>query len=79
MVFEGNCPQCRYHYIGWALRHRQHQTCPKCGAELKITNGSQMVIMPNKVSAFKKRVINLLNTPILDNHGKNNEDNQDSN
>ena len=79
MVLEGNCPQCGYNYAGWALRHRQHQTCPKCGAELKITNGGQMFIKPNNSSMFKKRIIDLLKTPILPNHGKKNEYNQDSN
>ena len=35
-MLEGVCPKCGTHYFGWALTQRQHQTCPKCGAVLKI-------------------------------------------
>ncbi len=34
---------CGTHRIGFALRNPRHQTCPKCGAGLEITNGGRRV------------------------------------
>lgn len=42
-VLEGKCPKCGTHRIGFALRNPRHQTCPKCGAGLEITNGGRKV------------------------------------
>ena len=35
----GRCPNCGLRCYGWALRYSRHQTCPKCGTGLEITNG----------------------------------------
>ncbi|MHA2068267.1 MAG: hypothetical protein ACXABY_28225 [Candidatus Thorarchaeota archaeon] len=79
MVFEGNCPECRHHVYGWALQYPQHQTCPECGAKLKITDPDHSVIIEeNYRSSKKKRIIDLFNTPIFPNHGEKKENDQDS-
>ena len=39
-LLKGKCPKCgREYIIGWALCNPEHQTCPKCGAKLEITEG----------------------------------------
>ena len=38
-MLEGKCPKCGFYRIGWALRNPRHQTCPKCGVGLEITDG----------------------------------------
>ncbi len=42
-MLEGKCPKCGTHRIGFALRNPRHQTCPKCGAGLEITNGGRRI------------------------------------
>ena len=42
-MLEGKCPKCGFHRVGWALRNPRHQTCPKCGVELEITEDGRMV------------------------------------
>ncbi len=42
-MLEGKCPKCGTHRIGFALRNPRHQTCPKCGAGLEITNGARRI------------------------------------
>ena len=44
-MFEGKCPKCGTHRIGWALRFPRHQTCPKCGAALEITEDGRRVFI----------------------------------
>ena len=78
MVLEGNCPKCGYHSVGWALQYPQRQTCPQCGAKLKITNHSHRVVERNSLSTIKKHIIDVLNTPIPPSHGKKKENSQDS-
>ena len=34
----GRCPKCGFEYRGWALHNPRHQTCPKCGEALIITD-----------------------------------------
>jgi len=34
---EAKCPKCGYHRYGWALTEPEHQTCPKCGTKLEIS------------------------------------------
>jgi Zn finger protein HypA/HybF involved in hydrogenase expression len=65
MVLEGKCQRCGYNYVGWSLRYPQHRFCPKCGAKIKITKGSQLVIVSKNASTFIKRAADLLNTPII--------------
>ena len=36
-MFEGLCPNCGAKYFGWALRWPRHQSCPRCGTALEIT------------------------------------------
>lgn len=45
-----DCPKCGTHFIGWALRKARHQTCPKCGERLKITEFGHKV--SNDCSSF---------------------------
>ena len=42
-MLEGKCPKCGYRYVGWALRFPRHQTCPKCGEGLEITEDGRRV------------------------------------
>jgi len=42
-MLEGKCPKCGTCYFGWALRNPRHQSCPRCGVGLDITeNGVQL-------------------------------------
>ncbi len=36
-MLEGRCAKCGTYRYGWALRYPRYQTCPSCGAGLKIT------------------------------------------
>ena len=38
-MLEGKCPKCGTYRYGWALFSPRHQSCPKCGVGLGITNG----------------------------------------
>ena len=42
-MLEGKCPKCGAHYMGWSLLNPRHQTCPKCGAGLEITEDGRKV------------------------------------
>jgi len=42
-MLEGKCPKCGTCYFGWALRLPRHQTCPKCGVGLEITEDGHLV------------------------------------
>ena len=42
-MLEGKCPKCGTYRIGWALRFPRNQACPKCGAELEITEDGRRV------------------------------------
>ncbi len=42
-LIEGYCLKCGTRRIGWALLYPQHQTCPKCGAGLKITRNGRPI------------------------------------
>ena len=43
-MLEGKCPECGYYCAGWALRFPRHQTCPRCGIGLEITDDGRNVI-----------------------------------
>ena len=49
-MLEGKCSKCGTHRIGYALLNPRHQTCPKCGAGLEITDGGRRV--PKGYSPF---------------------------
>jgi hypothetical protein len=34
---EGRCPKCGASFTGWALTEDRHQTCPKYGILLEVT------------------------------------------
>ena len=42
-MLEGVCPKCGIQRIGWALRNPRHQTCPKCGEGLQITESGRSI------------------------------------
>ncbi len=42
-MLEGKCPKCGYYGVGWALRFARHQTCPRCGVGLEITEDGHPV------------------------------------
>ena len=42
-MIEGKCPKCGYYRLGWALLNPRHQTCPKCGIGLEITEDGRKV------------------------------------
>jgi len=68
-MLEGKCPKCGHCFVGWALLNPRHQTCPKCGIGLEITEGGHRILkgyspftaekylidLPNNVSSPKKR------------------------
>ena len=57
-MLEGKCPKCGTHRIGWALRNPRHQTCPKCGAGLEITDGGQKISTGYSSLAAERYLIN---------------------
>ena len=42
-MLEGKCPKCGNYYHGWALFNPRHQSCPRCGVGLEITEGGRRV------------------------------------
>ncbi|HEY92751.1 MAG TPA: hypothetical protein G4O17_03290 [Dehalococcoidia bacterium] len=42
-MLEGICPKCGTRFIGWALLNPRHQTCPRCGSGLEITEDGKMI------------------------------------
>jgi hypothetical protein len=42
-MLEGTCSKCGTYRCGWALLNPRYQTCPKCGAGLRITEESGKV------------------------------------
>ncbi|MFC1892942.1 hypothetical protein ACFLYR_02740 [Chloroflexota bacterium] len=41
-MLEGKCPKCEGCYRGWALINPRHQSCPRCGVGLEITDGDRV-------------------------------------
>ncbi len=41
-MLEGQCPKCGTCYCGWALLNPRHQSCPRCGVGLEITDGDRV-------------------------------------
>ena len=42
-MLEGKCPKCGTHRVGWSLLNPRHQTCPKCGIGLEITEDGRRI------------------------------------
>lgn len=42
-MLEGRCPKCGTRFIGWALLNPRHQTCPRCGSGLEITEDGKKI------------------------------------
>lgn len=42
-MIEGKCPKCGSRYRGWAMLNPRHQTCPRCGTALEITDGETVI------------------------------------
>ena len=42
-MLEGRCPKCGTYRVGWSLLNPRHQTCPKCGAALEITEDGRKI------------------------------------
>ena len=40
-MLEAKCVKCGVCYRGWALLNPRHQTCPKCGTKLTVTEGGR--------------------------------------
>ena len=58
-MLEGKCPKCEYHRVGWALRFPRHQTCPRCGIGLEITEGGRSVSTGYSPFTAERHSINL--------------------
>ena len=74
---QADCPKCATHLIGWALRNPRHETCPKCGARLEVTDGGRRVTTGYSPLTTERHRINLpsnippINRKQKDNHVKN--------
>jgi hypothetical protein len=44
-MLEGKCPKCGAYYHGWALLNPRHQSCPRCGVGLEITQDGRRVFI----------------------------------
>ena len=42
-MLQGKCPKCGTQYHGWALLNPRHQSCPRCGVGLEITDGNKVI------------------------------------
>ena len=42
-MLEGKCPKCGTSYHGWALLNPRHQSCPRCGVGLEITEDGRKI------------------------------------
>jgi len=71
-MIEGKCLRCGASYFGWALQSPRNQSCPHCGAALKIYKNGKPVFegyspftaekysleLPNDVNRQKPNAIN---------------------
>ena len=60
-MLEGKCPKCGRCFIGWALLNPRHQTCPKCGVGLEITEGGRRILKGYSPFTAEKYLIDLPN------------------
>ncbi len=60
-MLEGKCSKCGVYRVGWALRFPRHQSCPKCGTGLEITEDGRRVAKGYSPFTAEKYVINLPN------------------
>jgi ribosomal protein S27AE len=58
-MLKGRCPKCGTYCIGWALRNPRHQTCPKCGAGLEITEDGERVFTGYSPFTAERYSVNL--------------------
>ena len=69
-MLEGKCPKCGTQYFGWALRWPRHQTCPKCGIALKITQDGRSFEGYSPFNAEKYSINPPTNVPLHDDKEK---------
>jgi len=53
----GRCPKCGFEYRGWALHNPRHQTCPKCGEALIITDSDGTIFQGYSPFEAEKNLI----------------------
>ncbi len=57
-MLEGKCPKCGTYYCGWALLNPRHQTCPKCGGGLELTQDGRRILRGYSPFSAKRYFIN---------------------
>lgn len=57
-MIEGKCSKCGTYRIGWSLLNTRHQTCPKCGAGLEITEDGRRVFRGYSPFTAERYLIN---------------------
>ena len=62
-MLEGKCPRCGAYYHGWALLNPRHQSCPKCGVGLEITEDGQRLFIGYSPFTGERYLVNPTNVP----------------
>ena len=62
-MLEGTCPKCGAYYHGWALLNPRHQSCPKCGVGLEITEDGERLFIGYSPFTGERYFINPTNVP----------------
>lgn len=57
-MIEGKCPKCGYYCLGWGLMNSRHQTCPKCGTGLDISEGGRKITTGYSPFSAERYLIN---------------------
>jgi len=57
-MLEGKCPKCGRCFMGWALLTPRHQTCPRCGMGLEITDGGRKILTGYSPFSAERYLIN---------------------
>ena len=62
-MIEGKCPKCGTNYSGWALLNPRHQSCPRCGVGLEITEDGQRLFIGYSPFTHERYFVNPNNAP----------------
>ena len=57
-MLEGKCLKCGTRRVGQALRNPRHQSCPRCGTALAITEGGYRVFKSYSPFTAEEYLIN---------------------
>jgi hypothetical protein len=62
-MLQGKCPKCGTYYYGWSLINPRHQSCPKCGVGLEITEDGHRLFIGYSPFIGERYFFNPANAP----------------